>query len=79
MSLKLPVMALDIKQTLRERGMKQREVATRLGVSDATVSLWAAALREGRHERVPATKARPLAEALGVEPSAIRPDLWQAA
>lgn len=66
----------DIKATLRERGLKQRDIATQLGVSEATVSQWFSALRDGKHQRIPAEKARPLARALGVEPTVIRPDLW---
>lgn len=71
-------MTFDIKARLRERGLQQRQIAVKLGVSDATVSLWGAALREGRHQRVPAEKARSLAELLDVPPGIIRPDLWPA-
>lgn len=72
-------MSLDIKQRLRERGILQKEVAAALGVSEPTVSGWASALRSGHHARIPAEKAKPLAEMLGVAPSAIRPDLWTGA
>lgn len=71
-------MAIDIRVTLRDRGLKQKDVADRLAVSAATVSEWGRALREGNHQRVPAEKAKQLADLLGVTPSMVRPDLWQA-
>ena len=69
----------DLKAILRERGLTQRAVAEALHVSDATVSFWSAALREGNHRRVPAEQARALADLLDMEPSVIRPDLWRPA
>jgi transcriptional regulator with XRE-family HTH domain len=69
-------MTLDIKATLRERGLRQKEIAARLGVSEPTFSVWAKAMREGQHARVPAEKAKRLADALGVPFATIRPDLF---
>jgi DNA-binding transcriptional regulator YdaS (Cro superfamily) len=68
----------DLKPILRERGLRQKAVAQAIGVSEATVSSWVAALASGNHERVPAEKAKRLASMLGVAPSVIRPDLWPA-
>lgn len=69
-------MDTDIKARMRERGIQQRDLARQLGVSDATVSQWLQALREGRHKRVPAERVTDLALALDVPRSVIRPDLW---
>lgn len=70
-------MSIDLKRTLRERGLAQKEIAATLGVSEAAVSVWGAALRAGNHQRVPAERARALADLLGVDPHVIRPDLWR--
>lgn len=69
-------MAFDLKAAIRDRGLRQKAVAERLGVSEATMSQWAAALATGSHQRVPAERARQLADALEIEPGLIRPDLW---
>lgn len=66
----------DLKAILRDRGVRQKELAVFLGVSEATVSLWVAALRDGQNRRVPAESARKLADLLKIEPGRIRPDLW---
>ena len=66
----------DLKAILRDRGMRQKEAAALLGVSEATVSTWMTALRQGENRRVPAESARKLADLLKIEPGQIRPDLW---
>lgn len=66
-------MKSDIKATLRDRGLRQKDVARHLSVSEATVCLWLSG-----QQRVPAERAKALAEMLGVEPGMIRPDLWPA-
>lgn len=63
----------DLKQILRDRGIRQKAVAERLGVSEATVSQWL-----GEQGRVPAEQARAIADKFGIEPELIRPDLWPA-
>jgi len=67
---------IDLKQILRERGLRQKHAAASIGVSEATVSMWIAALKRGDHQRVPAEQAKRLAELLAMEPGVIRPDLW---
>jgi predicted transcriptional regulator len=69
-------MSLDLKQHLRERHLTQADVARHLAVSEATVSIWAKALREARHRAIPAERARALADFLQIDPCTIRPDLW---
>lgn len=76
--LKSAAMKLDIKARLRERGLRQKEVAARLGVSEPTMSAWIKAVKVGEHTRIPAEQARPLAKLLEVPPGDIRPDLWPA-
>ena len=71
-------MNTDLKALLRERGLKQRQLAVSLGVSEATISQWLAAIRSGQHKRIPAEQAKPLAKALGLRPRQIRPDLFGA-
>jgi transcriptional regulator with XRE-family HTH domain len=71
-------MDLDIKAILRERGLRQKDIAEAMGVSAATVSEWIAALGQGQHRRVPAERSRELATALSVPVSRIRPDLFGA-
>ena len=69
-------MNTDFKARLRDKKLLQKDAAAALGVSEATLSQWFSALRAGQHGRVPAERARKLAELLGVAPGAIRPDLW---
>lgn len=72
-------MAFDLKAHIRERGLRQKSLAHLLGVSEPAISLWAAALAQGHYQRVPAERARALADALKISPGLIRPDLWPAA
>lgn len=69
-------MHIDLKPLFRERGLTQKDAAFHLGVSEPTISEWLNALREGRHRRVPAESARPLAKLLNLSPAVIRPDLF---
>ncbi|MBR0649533.1 helix-turn-helix transcriptional regulator [Roseomonas terrae] len=52
------------RQQLRDKGIRQADIAARLGVSEATVSKWLA-----RKQAVPVSAVLPLADILGVEPS----------
>lgn len=69
---------LDLKPILRERGLRQKQAAQSMGVSEATFSVWMSALRMGAHQRIPAEKAKRLAEVLEIAPGKLRPDLWPA-
>lgn len=50
---------MDLKQRIRDRGLKQREVAARLGASESAVSLWLS-----RSADIPTRFIQPLADLL---------------
>lgn len=52
---------MDLKQTIRTKGIRQRDVAEKMDVSESTVSKWI-----HRKADVPAKMIRPFADALGV-------------
>ena len=64
---------MDIKALLRDRGLKQRDLARALGVSEGRVSQWVAG-----NERIPAERAPAFAEALGLALHDVRPDIFRA-
>lgn len=71
-------MPIDLKQTIRDRGLTQREVAQRLGLSEPTVSHWLAHYRDPRRgHRITAEAAVQLAAILQVDPHHLRPDIWK--
>lgn len=51
---------------MRDRGLRQNEVAEALGVSEPTVSRWV-----NRGQDVPSRHIRPLADLLGVSPETV--------
>lgn len=57
---------MDLRQQLKASGVRQRDVAERLGVSEATVSKWLS-----RKQAVPASMVMPLASALGLSGEAV--------
>lgn len=70
-------MAIDLKQTIRDRGLTQREVARQMGVSEPTLSHWIAHTRDPeRGYRISAEAALVLARVIEVAPHALRPDIW---
>lgn len=54
---------MALRDHLRQRRIRQREIARKLGVSDATVSKWLSGKLD-----VPSSKVLPLAEAAQMEP-----------
>jgi len=52
---------MDLRQQLKASGVRQRDVAELLGVSEATVSKWLS-----RKQSVPAAMVLPLARVLGL-------------
>lgn len=57
---------MDLRQQLKDSGLRQRDVAERLGVSEATVSKWLS-----RKQAVPSSMVLPLAAALGISGEAL--------
>ena len=60
---------MDLKQTIREKGLRQRDIAGALGVSEATMSKWV-----NRDTPIPMGMIRPLAAAIGVTLEDIVPE-----
>ena len=52
---------MDLKQRVKDRGLKQKGIATDLGVSEGTISKWL-----NREAVVPTSYLRPLSELLKV-------------
>lgn len=52
---------MDLKQRVKERGLKQREIAEELGVSQGTLSKWV-----NREAVIPTSYLRPLSVLLDV-------------
>ncbi len=69
-------MSTNLKTILAQKKIRQRAVAGALGISDAQMSHYVASLLAGDYRRVPAERAKEMAEFLEVPPGAIRPDLW---
>lgn len=59
---------MDIKARLRERGIRQKEIADRLDVSEPTVSKWV-----NGHAVIPTQYLRPMADALAVSVDVLLP------
>jgi transcriptional regulator with XRE-family HTH domain len=59
---------MDLKQRAKDRGLKQKEIAADLGVSEGTISKWL-----NRDAVIPTAYLRPLAEALETPIEALLP------
>ena len=59
---------MDLKQTIREKKLRQCDIAEQLGVSQPTMSRWI-----HRGTDVPTKMVRPLADALGVSVEDVLP------
>ena len=59
----------DLKSLIHAKGLRLSHVADVLGVDKATVTRWA-------QDRVPAERARAVADITGIELHELRPDLW---
>ena len=64
---------MSLREAIRERGLKQRDVAKKAGVSEAALSHWCS-----RRYVIPATKAMLLYREFGIPLASMRPDLWPA-
>lgn len=62
------VSRMSIKHLIRERGLKQAEIAGKLGVSEPTFSRWV-------NHGVPGDAVPRVAEVTGIPAAALRPDL----
>jgi transcriptional regulator with XRE-family HTH domain len=59
---------MDLKQAIRDKGLRQRDIAATLGVSEPTMSRWI-----NRSADVSPRMVRPLADALGLSVEDILP------
>jgi transcriptional regulator with XRE-family HTH domain len=57
---------MNLKDACRERSLRQRDIATSLGVSEPTISKWFQ-----RQADIPSRYIQPLAELLGIAPSIV--------
>jgi len=64
---------MSLKQTIRTLGIKQRDLARVVDVTEGTVSQWCSEMR-----RVPPHHARKLHDALGIPLHVMNPEVWPA-